>query len=277
MSEEERAFASATAVGERSGEGVGDAVPLQEIVGGMAERCEDDCSCSDETSSFSGGGGTESEGIAFGGLILSKSGLVLNKPKGSCTPQETSRGIDLDHGGGEEEEEFYDPITMDEFKDPVVTPCGHVFSAGSIMDWLGTGNNTCPLCRTVVTNSTLKPAHELRLKLGLDDVDTSDEDFRKLINVINADSSSDADQHDMGLYDFGHGQAHEEEEEVPCCAKVLIVCCAVCCRLIIFVLVLIAFTIAFFTLPFWFIPCVFLLLVCILIAQDQQQQQQGQL
>ena len=119
MSSEGRAFASATAVEESSGGG-GEAVPLQEVVAVL--DCQDDCSCSDESSSASAGERSE-EGTQFAGLILSKSGLVLNKPKGApVTPREMTRGIDLDEE--EDGEEFYDPITMDDFVRLLCGACG---------------------------------------------------------------------------------------------------------------------------------------------------------
>ena len=142
------------------------------------------------------------------------------------------------------------------------------------MDWLATGNNTCPLCRAAVTNSDLKPAHELRRKLGLDDVDTSDEEFRQLINVVNAASSHDGDEeaYDMGLNDYGGQEGGQEEEEVPCCARVLISCCRFFCLVICVVILLVICVIAAMTFPFWIWPALVLGLMCLIVCSGPQAQ-----
>lgn len=61
------------------------------------------------------GGGAGLHGGAastpFAGLILSKSGLVLNQPKGTQNTPREPTGSTLE----EDVPQFYDPITMDEF------------------------------------------------------------------------------------------------------------------------------------------------------------------
>jgi hypothetical protein len=51
----------------------------------------------------------------------------------------------------------YCSISMDEFKNGdfvICLPCKHIFNPTGITEWLK-NNNTCPLCRTEVTNNDL--------------------------------------------------------------------------------------------------------------------------
>jgi hypothetical protein len=50
---------------------------------------------------------------------------------------------------------FTCPITLDIMDNPATTtPCGHMFDMDAIVTYLNTVGNTCPICRTVVTNVT---------------------------------------------------------------------------------------------------------------------------
>lgn len=178
---------------------------------------------------------------------------------------------------GRELREYITILTRGQ-KEPMETPCGHVFSSDSILDWLATGNNTCPLCRTAVATSDLKPAHELRRKLGLRDVETlrgvdiSDEEFGNLINVVNGEEGDEeAPEYDAArIYGIGNPLFMVEEEpeerkentenveEAQCCGCRRLYCC------IVFGVILMSFAIVavIITIPLWIVPCVLILLVC---------------
>jgi hypothetical protein len=52
-----------------------------------------------------------------------------------------------------DKELFTCPITLDIMDNPATTtPCGHMFDMDSIINYLNTVGNTCPVCRTGITN-----------------------------------------------------------------------------------------------------------------------------
>lgn len=81
--------------------------PMEELVARLYFQ-ED----SDEAPPGGGAGlGAGAASTPFAGLILSKSGLVLNQPQGTPTTPREPTGSTLE----EDVPQFYDPITMDEF------------------------------------------------------------------------------------------------------------------------------------------------------------------
>ncbi|PIN21407.1 Chaperone-dependent E3 ubiquitin protein ligase (contains TPR repeats) [Handroanthus impetiginosus] len=52
---------------------------------------------------------------------------------------------------------FYCPITADVMVDPVETSSGHTFERAAIEKWLSDGNNLCPLTKTPLSRSSLRP------------------------------------------------------------------------------------------------------------------------
>ena len=42
------------------------------------------------------------------------------------------------------------PITLEQITNPKALQCAHIFEESAIDDWLRS-NNTCPLCRTVIS------------------------------------------------------------------------------------------------------------------------------
>eukprot|EP01132_Coremiostelium_polycephalum_P001410 gene1410-1779_t len=89
---------------------------------------------------------------------------------------------------------FIDPISLEEMMDPFITPCGHSFSADTIIPWLD-NNDKCPLCDRKINQSDLSPNYTLRdildhfssLKIPIDQIpsliksqlDQSDNDDQK--------------------------------------------------------------------------------------------------
>ncbi|XP_051121159.1 U-box domain-containing protein 43-like [Andrographis paniculata] len=57
---------------------------------------------------------------------------------------------------------FYCPITQDVMVDPVQTSSGQTFERAAIEKWLADGNNLCPLTKTPLNTSSLRPNRTLR-------------------------------------------------------------------------------------------------------------------
>lgn len=57
---------------------------------------------------------------------------------------------------------FYCPITADIMADPVETSSGHTFEREAIDKWLAEGNSLCPLTKTPLSKSGLRPNRVLR-------------------------------------------------------------------------------------------------------------------
>ena len=49
------------------------------------------------------------------------------------------------------------PICCDEFTDPVITPCEHVFCRECVDEYLNRGTGACPVCRRELQKVALKP------------------------------------------------------------------------------------------------------------------------
>ncbi|CAH9103597.1 unnamed protein product [Cuscuta epithymum] len=57
---------------------------------------------------------------------------------------------------------FRCPISLELMTDPVTVCSGQTYDRGSIQSWLATGNTTCPVTRSPLTDFTLIPNHTLR-------------------------------------------------------------------------------------------------------------------
>ena len=60
---------------------------------------------------------------------------------------------------------FVCPLTLELMTDPLMSKYGHNFSRDAILEWLGTGNDTCPLTRKPLAPSNLIPNASLRLEI----------------------------------------------------------------------------------------------------------------
>jgi hypothetical protein len=61
--------------------------------------------------------------------------------------------------------EFICSLTMDLMLDPVVTKYGHSYERSAILQWLGRGNDTCPMSRRPLRLSDIITNHALRVKI----------------------------------------------------------------------------------------------------------------
>ncbi|KAK9942064.1 hypothetical protein M0R45_007753 [Rubus argutus] len=57
---------------------------------------------------------------------------------------------------------FRCPISLELMRDPVIISTGQTYDRPSIESWVATGNTTCPVTRTQLTDFTLIPNHTLR-------------------------------------------------------------------------------------------------------------------
>ncbi|KAF8410083.1 hypothetical protein HHK36_002605 [Tetracentron sinense] len=57
---------------------------------------------------------------------------------------------------------FRCPISLDLMRDPVTVNTGHTYDRANIDSWVATGNTTCPVTRTPLSDFTLIPNHTLR-------------------------------------------------------------------------------------------------------------------
>ena len=130
----------------------------------------------------------------------------------------------------------------------------------------------------------LKPAHELRRMLGLRDVETlrgvdiSVEEFGNVINVVNGEEGDEeAPEYDAAricgignpLFMAEERKENTETVEAQCCGCRRLHCC------IIFGVILVSFAIvaAIITLPLWIVPCVLLLVICVVVFGGNPHQQ----
>mmetsp|Transcript_9157 Transcript_9157/g.16393 ORF Transcript_9157/g.16393 Transcript_9157/m.16393 type:complete len:159 (+) Transcript_9157:47-523(+) len=61
--------------------------------------------------------------------------------------------------------EYVCPLTLEVFRDPLMSKYGHNFERKAILEWLGEGNQECPLTRNPLSPSMLIPNAALRLKV----------------------------------------------------------------------------------------------------------------
>jgi E3 ubiquitin-protein ligase RNF5 len=59
----------------------------------------------------------------------------------------------------EQDARFSCNICLDAVKDPVVTPCGHLYCWPCLFRWLKTHHTTCPVCKSGVTQDNIIPIY----------------------------------------------------------------------------------------------------------------------
>lgn len=136
-------------------------------------------------------------------------GLILS-PEGDILRDSRDRGITLGDSSSTDEE-LCDPITREIFDNPVVTPCQHVYSADSILQWLATGNASCPMCRAELHARDLKPSHSMRQRMGMQEMCSDDEGFEELIKTAQVQ--------------LGPAHAQAQADEPLGCLASLFACC----------------------------------------------------
>lgn len=59
----------------------------------------------------------------------------------------------------EQDARFSCNICLDAVKDPVVTPCGHLYCWSCLFRWLKTYHSTCPVCKSGITQDNVIPIY----------------------------------------------------------------------------------------------------------------------
>jgi E3 ubiquitin-protein ligase RNF5 len=59
----------------------------------------------------------------------------------------------------EQDARFSCNVCLDPVKDPVVTPCGHLYCWPCLFRWLKTHHTTCPVCKSGVTQENVIPIY----------------------------------------------------------------------------------------------------------------------
>ena len=49
----------------------------------------------------------------------------------------------------------FEPLTSGSTNHTVTTPCGHLFHINCVQGWIARGNQTCPQCRSDISNDKL--------------------------------------------------------------------------------------------------------------------------
>ena len=62
-------------------------------------------------------------------------------------------------------ESFICPLTLEIYRDPLMSRCGKNFERKAIVEWLDRGNDTCPLTRQPLSLSLLVPNAKLRIEV----------------------------------------------------------------------------------------------------------------
>jgi hypothetical protein len=62
-------------------------------------------------------------------------------------------------------ESFICPLTLEIYRDPLMSRCGKNFERKAIVEWLDRGNDTCPLTRQPLSLSLLVPNAKLRMEV----------------------------------------------------------------------------------------------------------------
>mmetsp|Transcript_21922 Transcript_21922/g.35275 ORF Transcript_21922/g.35275 Transcript_21922/m.35275 type:complete len:232 (+) Transcript_21922:130-825(+) len=115
-------------------------------------------------------------------------------------------------------EEFLCPISLCVMKDPVVSKNGQNYDRDAILQWLQSGNTTCPLTRQALSLGNLVPNHKLKMnilkwKMSKGILDNDDEhDEGKSNHRRSYDGSSAKGLMSMGLMmDFTEDMIHDME------------------------------------------------------------------
>ncbi|XP_020202551.1 U-box domain-containing protein 21 [Cajanus cajan] len=92
--------------------------------------------------------------------------MVLSWTRGRVF-RRARKGKELNSGGDLEIEiaiptHFRCPVTLDMMKDPVTVSTGITYDRDSIEKWIESGNRTCPVTKTELTNFDMIPNHAIR-------------------------------------------------------------------------------------------------------------------
>lgn len=82
----------------------------------------------------------------------------INNPLSSSAAV-ASANANLNPSIEEQDARFSCNVCLDPVKDPVVTPCGHLYCWPCLFRWLKTHHTTCPVCKSGVTQENVIPIY----------------------------------------------------------------------------------------------------------------------
>ena len=139
----------------------------------------------------------------------------LTKLEANC-----SKIIDENLKNWFQEKEVVCSICLDEFKtneNIIIFPeCKHIYHKNHIVQWLGVGNNLCPLCKSDVREQIKKlPGETNNTEQWLDDLIKSSQDRQNPVNIQNATNLNNPVQNDANNSQENQGSQQKAGPSKP--------------------------------------------------------------